>query len=599
MVSTRRQSGVTPKPSPALKRTLDSVGDGYSSEEDYEEPNKRKSSGRKRRKTTEELAKVKSKATAIPVRRKKDLSLLPTMPLDILRQLGPKDLLSLSRTDKLWRRAMVNPETVFFVERREEGLQSPEPPEDFTEHWWTGLLFETTCEGCGKKGTMTVDWLLLKRVCVGCKRNHLMYGPRFKSFFPGQDRDVLNYVPHTFSFIGTKFQVVHGALSQMKSLSGAELEEWKEDMTEDIEERARMVSTYTKWGKDMDKVARQDVEANREGRLKAATQRFVEAGYELIDIRKGLSLYSNGIYSGVPYIMNAVWTKIRPGLEIDVSIKRNQRLDEELRPAIKKRMSLLKKLYDAHLDRTARPSERLYSPPVGIFRPIPEVLKIIEADKDTIITAKDFDAIVSNFDKYLTEWQEEKKNSSKALVPSISSREEDEYPFSLARHIFMRSSSEARGYAWLYRENGAAEDDVLVGWPMVGTHWHEHPRRLQIRLGVDVPVPAGFAYNAEASEISSTLIGLAGLNPASVTVSDMDREDKRFVLGNFYTAIGYPVFNWRAATGIGHLLQRKYWGMRDCEFRLATARPKKRSGRDALGEGSDSAASASDSDSDS
>ena len=36
MVSTRRQSGVTPKPSPALKRTLDSAGDGYSSEEEYE-----------------------------------------------------------------------------------------------------------------------------------------------------------------------------------------------------------------------------------------------------------------------------------------------------------------------------------------------------------------------------------------------------------------------------------------------------------------------------------------------------------------------------------------------------------------------------------
>jgi hypothetical protein len=35
MVLTHRQSGVTPKPSPALKRTLDSVGDGYSSE-DYE-----------------------------------------------------------------------------------------------------------------------------------------------------------------------------------------------------------------------------------------------------------------------------------------------------------------------------------------------------------------------------------------------------------------------------------------------------------------------------------------------------------------------------------------------------------------------------------
>lgn len=232
---------------------------------------------------------------------------------------------------------------------------------------------------------------------------------------------------------------------------------------------------------------------------------------------------------------------------MDVIVERNQRLDEELKPAVGKRMTLLKELYDAHLDRTTRPSGRLYFPSVEIFQPIPEVLKIIEADKDTIITAKDFDSIIGNFDKYLTEWQEEKKNSFKALVPGMSNLEQDKYPFDLARHIFTRSSSEAHGYAWLYRQNGAVENDVLVGWPMVGTHWYEYPSGLQIRPGVHVPVPAGFAYNAEASEISSTLIRLAGLDPASVSVPDMDREDKRFVLENFYTAIGYPVFTWRAA----------------------------------------------------
>ena len=290
----------------------------------------------------------------------------------------------------------------------------------------------------------------------------------------------------------------------------------------------------------------------------------MEAGYEIVDIRKGLSLYSDGIYSGVPYITNAgtcvptrhhrgpddhslVWTKIRPGLEMDVIVKRNRRLDEELKPIAGKRMTILKELYNAYLDRTTRPSERLYFPSVEIFRPIPEVLRIIEADKTTNITAKDFDSIIGNFDKYVTEWQEEKKNSFKALVPGTSNAEGVESPFDLAKHVFMRSSSEGRGYGWLYRKNGAVEDDVLVGWPMVGTHWYKYPSRLQIRRGVDVDVPAGFAYNTEASEMSSTLIRLAGLDPTTATVLDMDREDKRFVLGNFDTAIGYPVFTWRGA----------------------------------------------------
>lgn len=46
-----------------------------------------------------------------------------------------------------------------------------------------------------------------------------------------------------YSAKGSRFywdEDVHEALDQMKSLRGADLEEWKEDMTEDIEQRARV-----------------------------------------------------------------------------------------------------------------------------------------------------------------------------------------------------------------------------------------------------------------------------------------------------------------------------------------------------------------------
>jgi hypothetical protein len=71
---------------------------------------------------------------------------------------------------------------------------------------------------------------------------------------------------------------------------------------------------------------------------------------------------------------------------------------------------------------------------------------------------------------------------------------------------------------------------------------------------VDVEVPAGFAKNSEASEISSRLIKLAGLDPLTAAVSDMEAADRRFVLSNFYTAIGYPVFTWRAAVSFASYL---------------------------------------------
>lgn len=41
---------------------------------------------------------------------------------------------------------MVNPETLFLWRDARRAYNAPEPPEDFTEYRWMGLLFETICE---------------------------------------------------------------------------------------------------------------------------------------------------------------------------------------------------------------------------------------------------------------------------------------------------------------------------------------------------------------------------------------------------------------------------------------------------------------------
>lgn len=133
------------------------------------EPKALKASSSKRQKATKAKTSkgATSTAAAKPTRRRKDLSLLPTVPLDvlyevrgnfpttstqlrplpqILRQLGPKDLLSLARTNKLWRKTVVNPETVFLWRDARGAYDAPEPPEGFTEEGWATLLFETACQ---------------------------------------------------------------------------------------------------------------------------------------------------------------------------------------------------------------------------------------------------------------------------------------------------------------------------------------------------------------------------------------------------------------------------------------------------------------------
>lgn len=44
----------------------------------------------------------------------------------------------------------MNPETEFLWRDARKAYQAPEPPEDFTEQRWAGLLFETTCQVCSR-----------------------------------------------------------------------------------------------------------------------------------------------------------------------------------------------------------------------------------------------------------------------------------------------------------------------------------------------------------------------------------------------------------------------------------------------------------------
>ncbi|KAJ3515974.1 hypothetical protein NMY22_g14314 [Coprinellus aureogranulatus] len=587
MVSTRRQSGVAPRPSEALKRSLeaqDASENEYRSEDDYEEVETRKTSTFKRQKTSKASTSSKapskgsgSKAATKPSRRRKDLSLLPTMPLDILYEVRA----TLRISDHGRPHTRPDPESVGAkrfpqpISDQQGMAQSGCKPRD-------GIPLEECEEGIpSSRTTGRLHGAALGGFTFRNDVPGILYLLIFGSFFPEEDKDILNYVPHTFTGIvtkaytwgskGSKFywdEDVAYALEQMGRLHGTELEVWKEEVTENIKDRAKMVDRYEKWVRHMEIRSRDDVKANREARLRAATQRFVDAGYELVDVGNAISIYSDGIYTGVPYITNAAWTKIRPQLEESVVEKRNSRLDEELQPMIKERMEILEDLYNAYLDRAARPAERYYYPPIEAFRPIPEVMEIVEADKDTTITAKDFGSIVLKFNQYVDDYQEELKGSLDKVIPADRRGHGAEQPFNMARHVFRRGSP-TDSYSYSYY--GKPKDNVLVGWNMIGAHLYEYSRLLEVRPGVRVEVPEEFAYNDRESRVSSKLITLAGLDPATATARDMDARDPRFVHVEVFTAIGYPIFTWRTALGLNVLLREESYRSTGSKFRLATA----------------------------
>ncbi|KAJ7651573.1 hypothetical protein DFH06DRAFT_1207421 [Mycena polygramma] len=107
---------------------------------------------------------------------KAKLSLLPTLPLDILFEifghLPPLDILHLARTTKGFRSTLMHRSAISIWKsslRQITGL--PDRPQDMSEPVWVNLVYSTHCHNCLVKKVLKVDWLLRIRLCQQCVKS--------------------------------------------------------------------------------------------------------------------------------------------------------------------------------------------------------------------------------------------------------------------------------------------------------------------------------------------------------------------------------------------------------------------------------------------
>ncbi|KDQ49470.1 hypothetical protein JAAARDRAFT_212227, partial [Jaapia argillacea MUCL 33604] len=218
MVQTRRQSGKLPPPRyPAAAATSESGEedgddeDGVSSELTELENNveaKDVLPARKRAKTngtpTSTSTSVTTAATAVRKKRVGGLSMLPHAPLDILFEifghLTLKDLLSLSRTNKLLRKTLLSRSSLGVWKNTRLVAEVPDGPEEMSEPAWAELLFGTTCQNCGEKCVTTVDFAIRRRCCSDCRKEHIVCAGLFERKFPNLNPVIMKLIP--FASIG-------------------------------------------------------------------------------------------------------------------------------------------------------------------------------------------------------------------------------------------------------------------------------------------------------------------------------------------------------------------------------------------------------------
>ncbi|RDX56503.1 hypothetical protein OH76DRAFT_1395620 [Lentinus brumalis] len=109
-------------------------------------------------------------------RRKKSLSMLPDMPLDILYEifahLHPYDLLHLTRTTKPLRVLLMNRSATTVWKRARENVPGlPDCPPDLSEPAFANLAFDPHCHFCIKARVWTVMWTLRVRCCKTCLKD--------------------------------------------------------------------------------------------------------------------------------------------------------------------------------------------------------------------------------------------------------------------------------------------------------------------------------------------------------------------------------------------------------------------------------------------
>ncbi|RXW23700.1 hypothetical protein EST38_g2173 [Candolleomyces aberdarensis] len=346
MVKTRRQNGVAIKP-PTFKASEDEeyeMDDDFAPKSSDEETNKKKRKSRKtnatpkgKRQKTEPPSKSKAAnkgATAKGGRRRKTLSLLPTMPLDVLfeifKHLFPKDLINLARTSTAFEKTMSDPRTstVWIAARRV--FDAPDPAKGFTEAQWGELLFGNTCERCGAKNIQDVDWNILKRTCSSCKISHLL-GAKDKDFnrtFVGYPSEIFDCLPNTNIRPWTKetydpdYEIrkmywtpdAHEMAKEWNSQRAAAesspeaseaFDTWRKERKAIVQANSAMVATYKEWYESYLRDKGNEKYEGTKKRLEAAKLRLLNEGHSQVDIDNSIFTFTDGIRTGTPNISNS------------------------------------------------------------------------------------------------------------------------------------------------------------------------------------------------------------------------------------------------------------------------------------------------------
>ncbi|PBK72143.1 hypothetical protein ARMSODRAFT_1002352 [Armillaria solidipes] len=529
-----------------------------------------KSSRAKRmRRSSKTATAAKGKNPAKPKRKQakkrgRDLSMLPTMPLDILfticSMLNARDLINLSRVDANFCRTLTAQNVSFVWKTVRESEGGIEPPRGVPEYRWVDLLFGIAlCDFCPAKN-VRIDWMLRRRVCNKCLKSNLVCVSKVAQHMPDVDATVLSLVPRTRS-----------ASAKMSSLSGYY---WRSDITDmqakikeigaDDErlakfrvERQNLIKYMTEdaerckhWPYDFSRRKSDESDQRRDERSAMIILRLLELGYNQRDVnvikshpslRRDAELTSNS------------WNSIRPGLEAAIQEYRALHAEEDRSNSIRQRTDVLNSMYKTYKQQFLPVIWREMPALVDICM-FPVFKAIIERPTEENVTEVSFTEAMSELPTLIADWQQRRDTELRALIPVLETQnpsQADTYgsanvvdPLKLATAVF---SCERRCPAMfatdIWRHHCASPQQFYFNNAPI-----KDVDDLYSRLG-----NSKLSFDALGSAVAASLIRLASRDPTATTAEEMDSLDLHYLCINdghcMYKATAFlprwPVLSWR------------------------------------------------------
>ncbi|VDC05518.1 unnamed protein product [Peniophora sp. CBMAI 1063] len=318
----------------------------------------------KRARTKKVDAAATSKTPANRGRKQGRLSVLPTLPMDLLYEifahLGPPDLLSLARTTKSFRSILMSRQSAFIwrsvLDAASEEAGHPPRPENMDEPAWTQLVFGGgKCGSCGGKTSKEILWAIRIRLCKTCQSENLLrinLLPRPEKMDPKTSwRDVIPFDTESHSLERIMlsindnntsdryhpFVLKSDCLDYMKKLktlsdAGGDFDTLRTQLDQDRKTRtlARLEHAKVCYAAEDARLENRETELGdlKKTRFEQIKSRLLAMGYDVVDMEHGEFKRHQEVRAAKP-MTDKIWSRVGPILSAVIEDIRDRRLERE------------------------------------------------------------------------------------------------------------------------------------------------------------------------------------------------------------------------------------------------------------------------------